>query len=79
MPAGRGFADSFGAADAQNRWSSRTYNSTQSSRSFDNTRRNELNRSYSARTNGYQRYNNRSMNQMNRQQLGGRQLQRRRR
>jgi len=57
--------------------SSRTYDSSRYSGSFDSSRRNELNRSHDARTNGYNRYNNRSS--MNRQPRGGRQMRGRRR
>ncbi len=57
--------------------SNRTYDSNRYSGSFDSSRQNELNRSHNARTNGYQRYNNRSS--MNRQTAGGRSMQRRRR
>ena len=76
----RGFADSYGSAGAANSWSSRTYDSTRNRSSFDGSRRNELNRSYNARSNGYQRYNNRSLStgSINRPQ-GTRQMQRRRR
>jgi hypothetical protein len=73
--------------------SSRSFDSSQYQGSFNKSRQNELNRSYKARTNGYNNYNNRSsanrnMNRqrqgganrgMNRQrQGGGRQIQRRR-
>jgi hypothetical protein len=75
----RNFADSFGTAGAKNRWSGRTYDSTRSPRSFDSNRRSELNRSFNARNNGYQRYNNRSAGNLNRGALGERQLPRRRR
>jgi hypothetical protein len=68
-----GFAQSSGGGGL----SGRTYDSSRYSGSFDSSRRNELNHSYSARTNGYQRYNNR--NSMNRQSMGGRSMQRRRR
>lgn len=47
--------------------------------SFDSNRRNDLNRSFNARTNGYQRYNNRQLNTGGNFQRGGRQIQRRRR
>jgi len=77
----RGFADSYGTARSKDSWSSRTYDSTRDRSSFDGSRRNELNRSYNARSSGYQRYNNRSsMNtgSFSRPQ-GTRQIQRRRR
>jgi hypothetical protein len=73
-----GFADSYGSARSADGWSNRTYDSTRSRSSFDGSRRSELDRSHNARTNGYQRYNNRSTSGMNRQNLGGRQIQRRR-
>jgi hypothetical protein len=57
--------------------SNRTYDSSRNSGSFDSNRRNELNRSYDARSSGYQRYNNRSTT--SRQRAGGRSMQRRRR
>lgn len=69
-----GFAQSYGSSGGL---SSRSYDSSRYSGSFDSSRRNELNRSYDARSSGYQRYNNRST--MNRQSMGGRQIQRRRR
>ena len=71
----RGLADSYRSSGGG--LSNRTYDSSQYKGSFDKSRRNELNRSYNARTNGYSRYNNRSS--MNRQRQGGRQMQRRRR
>ncbi len=57
----RGFAESYGAADSRNYWSDRTFDSSRAERSFDGSRRAELDRSHSARTNGYQRYNTRSL------------------
>ena len=68
-----GFAQSYGGGGLSNR----SYDSSRYSRSFDAARRTDLNRSYDARSGGYQRYNNRSS--MNRQSFGGRQMQRRRR
>jgi len=56
--------------------SGRSDGSRYSSGSFDRNRRSELDRSRSARTNGYQRYNNRSS--MSRQPRGGRGMGRRR-
>ena len=56
----RGFADSYGTARSSDSWSNRTYDSSRNRSSFDSNRRNELNRSYNARSSGYQRYNNRS-------------------
>ena len=56
----RGFADSYGSrSDA---WSNRTFDSSRTRSNFDRSRRNELNRSFDARNNGYQRFNSRSMN-----------------
>jgi hypothetical protein len=55
-----GFADSYGSARSADSWSNRTYDSTRDRQSFDANRRSELNRSSSARTSGYQRYNIRS-------------------
>jgi len=40
--------------------SSRSYDSSRYSGSYNSSRQNELNRSYDARANGYSRYNNRS-------------------
>jgi len=56
---GGGFAESYGSARSADGWSNRTYDSTRNRNSYDNSRRSELNRSYNARTQGYQRYNNR--------------------
>lgn len=52
----RGFADGMSGGGGL---SSRSFDSSQSRGSFDTSRRNELNRNYNARTNGYQRYNDR--------------------
>ena len=74
-----GFAESYSAGGGL---SNRSFDSSRSRGSFDASRRTELNRSHSARTNGYQRYDNRSSinrRSMNRQPQGGRQIQRRRR
>lgn len=68
-----GFAQSYGGGGLSNR----SYDSSRYSGSFDSSRRNDLTRSYNARTNGYQRYNNRSS--MSRQSMGGRSMPRRRR
>lgn len=74
----RGFAESYGSAGTSNAWSGRSYDSTRNRGSFDASRRSDLNRSYNARTNGYQRYNNRSASAgLNRPQ-GGQQIRRRR-
>ena len=54
------FADSFGSARSADSWSNRSYDSTRNRDSFDSSRRSELNRDRSARTSGYDRYNNRS-------------------
>ena len=51
----RGFAGN--QASAQR--AARSYDANRYRGSFDSTRRNDLNRSYNARNNGYQRYNNR--------------------
>jgi hypothetical protein len=69
-----GFADSYRSGGGL---AGGTYDSSRYSGSFSSTRRNELNRSYNARSNGYQRYNNRSS--MSRQSMGGRSMPRRRR
>jgi hypothetical protein len=69
-----GLAQSYGSGSGL---SNRTYDSSRYSGSFDSNRRNELNRSYNARSSGYERYNNRSS--MSRQPSGGRSMQRRRR
>ena len=45
---------------SNDRWSGQSSDSRQNARSFDSNRRNELNRSYDARTKGYQRFNERS-------------------
>jgi hypothetical protein len=75
----RGFADSYGSARSTDSWSNRTYDSTRSRGSFDANRRSELNHSMNARTNGYERYNNRQSNFSGNRMQGGRQPQRRRR
>ncbi len=74
----RGFADSYGSRRSADSWSNRTYDSTRSRGSFDANRRSELNRSMNARTNGYQRYNNRQSNYSGSRSQRGRQIQRRR-
>jgi hypothetical protein len=51
------FADSYGNPGDR---STRSFDSSRSQGTFDASRRSELNRSQQARTNGYQRYNNRS-------------------
>ena len=55
-----GFADSYGSARSADSWSNRTYDSTRNRSSYDGSRRNELDRSYKARSGGYERFNNRS-------------------
>jgi len=51
------------SSDSFNRdLSSRSFDSSRNRGSFDSTRRNELNRDFSARSNGYDRYNNRQRN-----------------
>ena len=55
-----GFADSYGSARSADSWSNRTYDSTRNRSSLDSSRRSDLNRSYNARSSGYERYNNRS-------------------
>jgi hypothetical protein len=54
----QGFADSYGSGGSS--WSSRTYDSTRNRGAYDTSRSNELNRSYNARSQGYDRYSNRS-------------------
>ncbi len=76
--ASRGFADSYGSARSADSWSNRTYDSTRSRQTFDSNRRSELNRSMNARSNGYQRYNNRSASGSFSRPQGTRQIQRRR-
>jgi len=71
----RGFADSMSSGGGL---SSRSFDSTRSTGSFDSSRRSELNRNYSARTNGYDRFNSRQSNLGGNRQ-GTRQIQRRRR
>lgn len=56
----RSFADSFNTGS--NSWSGRSYDSRRNRNSYDSSRRQELNRNYNARSQGYQRYNNRSAN-----------------
>ncbi|MGI9203730.1 MAG: hypothetical protein ACR2Q3_06950, partial [Woeseiaceae bacterium] len=41
---------------------SRSFDSSRNRGSFDTSRRNELNRDFGARSNGYDRYNNRQRN-----------------
>jgi hypothetical protein len=62
-------------------WSGRTYDSSRNRGSFDSSRRNELNRNYNSRTNGYQRYDQRSRNtsRMSQPRQRSGQFQRRRR
>jgi hypothetical protein len=62
-------------------WSGRTYDSSRNFGSFDSSKRQELNRSFNARTNGYQRYDQRSRSstRMNQQRPSSGQFQRRRR
>ena len=55
-----GFADSYGSARSADSWSNRSYDSTRNRSSLDSSRRSDLNRSHNARSQGYQRYNNRS-------------------
>ena len=71
----QGLADTYRSSSGG--LSGRTYDSNRYSGSFDSSRRNELNRSHNARTNGYSRYDNRS--NMSRQPRGGRQMRGRRR
>ncbi|MCH8336600.1 MAG: hypothetical protein IIC61_12010 [Proteobacteria bacterium] len=71
------FADSYGNRSNS---STRSFDSSRYSGTFNSSRRSELNRSLQARTSGYDRYNSRSsLNTGNRQSLGNRQIQRRRR
>ncbi len=71
---GRPFAGSYSGGGGLSRG---TYDSSRYSGSFNSSRQSELNRSYNARTSGYQNYNNRSS--ASRQPMGGRSMQRRRR
>jgi len=73
---GRGFADGMSSSGGL---SSRSFDSTRSTGSFDSNRRSELDRNYSARTNGYDRFNNRQSSFGSNRSQGGRQIQRRRR
>ncbi len=59
--------------------STRSVDATRYRSSFDQNRRNELNRSFNARSNGYQNYNNRQFNAGNQFQGRNRQISRRRR
>jgi len=72
----RNFADSYGSGN--NSWSNRTYDSTRNRQSFDSSRRSELNSSANARSNGYQRYNNRSSSGSFNRSQGSRRMGRRR-
>ena len=69
------FADSFRSGDRSG-WSDRTYDSSRNRSSFDRSRSRELDRSRSARSQGYQRYNNRSAGSRS---MGGRSMGGRRR
>ena len=64
---------------ASDAWSGRTYDSSRNRGSFDTARRNDLNRHYNARTNGFQRYDQRSQNAGRMSQPRQRGMQRRRR
>jgi len=66
---------------ASDAWSGRTFDSSRNRDSFDSSRRQELNRSFNARTNGYQRYDQRSRSsaRMNQPRPRSGQFQRRRR
>lgn len=66
---------------ASDAWSGRTYDSSRNRGSFDSNKRQELNRSFNARTNGYQRYDQRSRSSthMNQQRPRSGEFQRRRR
>jgi hypothetical protein len=70
-----GYAGGYGSGGGL---SSGTYDSSRHAGSFDSNRQSDLNRSYNARTTGYQNYNNRSSAGY-RQSSGGRSPQRRRR
>jgi len=70
-----GLADSYSSGGGLSRG---TYDSNRYSGSFDSSRQSDLNRSYNARTTGYQNYNNRS-SAGGRRSSGGRSMQRRRR
>ncbi len=71
-----------GNADRNNRTggglSTRSFDSSQYQGSFDASRRNELNRNYDARSNGYERYNNRQSSLGSNRSRGARQGRRRR-
>ena len=54
----RSFADSYSTGSSS--WSNRSYDSSRNRNTYNANRRNELNRSYNARSSGYERYNNRS-------------------
>ncbi len=71
----RGFADSYGSGGGR---SNRSFDSSQHRGSFDSNRRSELNRNYNARSNGYQRYNNRLSNSSGNRARGARSSRRRR-
>ena len=64
---------------ASSAWSSRSDDSSRYRGSFDSSRYEELNRSFNARTKGYQRYDQRSATRLGQRQPRGGQFQRRRR
>ena len=71
----RSFAQNYGAGGGL---SSGSYDSSLARGSFDTGRHNELDRSYNARTSGYQNYNNRQSSFSGGRSAGGRQFRRRR-
>jgi len=71
----RDFAQTYGAGGG---FSAGTYDSTRSRGTYDANRRAELNRSYDARRQGYQNYNNRQRSYSGSRSTGGRQFRRRR-
>jgi len=72
---GGGFAQSYGAGGGL---SSRTYDSSRTRGAYDANRHSELNRSYNARTSGYQNYSSRQSSYGGGRSAGGRQFRRRR-
>ena len=69
------FAQSYGAGGG---FSSGSYDSSRNRGTYDANRHNELNRSYNARSTGYQNYNNRQRSYSGGGATGGRQFRRRR-
>ncbi len=71
----RDFAQSYGAGGG---FSSGSYDSSRNRGTYDANRHQDLNRSYNARTSGYQNYNNRQRSYGSGSMAGGRQVRRRR-